>query len=368
MGDLTGITVSGIEVIGPAGKRKNRAMIWQCRCHCGNIFETAGYNFGKSHIKSCGCLSANVVEAYKRILSGSLQRFPKSTWIPMAEGLSNAKKVTRFLFDEYLKWPKEDITTLADGEIFRKYKLDGMITYIFGKSVVDAIENAYPGIFDSKKTKNIKHEKRDPELGAERLKEILKGRSHNEVLDMYSDDGFIEKHGFRLVFSKSGLSKFDFLDLAFPNEYSRHELMNWRNFWEIKKNRADTLYWLMDKTGKMCITMFDVRLHIESENLIRHYGFPQMQNALKEVLNVPMTSSFVKFLVQIQQKLGLSDAEISERIGVHEDSYSIWRCNCGIRPDFLTIVKICDSLEINLRKTACSSFEDAVRRTFSIEF
>jgi len=48
------------------------------------------------------------VEVYKRVLSSELKTFPPGFWSE-ADGKENAKEVTRYLFEEILKWTGEDI-------------------------------------------------------------------------------------------------------------------------------------------------------------------------------------------------------------------------------------------------------------------
>ena len=103
--DLTSMTVNGVTALRLTEKRMpSGPLIWECRCHCGNIFETAYYNITRGTIKSCGCLDADVVAVYKKILNGDLKNFPDYTWSPIDEGLVNAQKVTKYLIDEYLEW------------------------------------------------------------------------------------------------------------------------------------------------------------------------------------------------------------------------------------------------------------------------
>ena len=41
----------------PTEKRKNGAVVWMCRCDCGNIVEVARNSLISGHIKSCGCIA-----------------------------------------------------------------------------------------------------------------------------------------------------------------------------------------------------------------------------------------------------------------------------------------------------------------------
>lgn len=57
MRDISGTLESGIVVIEPAGRNKHHAIIWKCKCHCGEIFTAPNDHLTRKKypIKSCGC-------------------------------------------------------------------------------------------------------------------------------------------------------------------------------------------------------------------------------------------------------------------------------------------------------------------------
>ena len=359
--DLTGRIVNGVTVLRPTKKRMPYIFIWECRCHCGNIFETAGSNIRRGVIKSCGCLNADVVAIYKKILNGDLQEFPPRTWRPKEKGLVNAQKVTKYLFDEHLGWTKEDIAHFANSGTFKDFKLRGMISYLFGNCPVDAIENAYPGIFHDIYIANGMRNRRQKyyplDFEVERVRAMLKGCSRDEVLTIFRDANFVSKHALQGVLKN--ISRFELLDLVFPNEYKSWELRTASTFWNTKENRVVAMFWMMDRLGKMCITSTDFE-NFRLRSLIRHYKPPRVENALKEALHVPTSSSFMKFVLMYQSKLGLSNDELADKIGISKNTYLGWKAGY-IKPSFSTIIKMCDRLNINLRKSAYDSFEAAIK-------
>ena len=54
--NLTGKRFGKLVVIKTAGKTKNGAYLWQCKCDCGNEIIANVGNLKNGHTKSCGCL------------------------------------------------------------------------------------------------------------------------------------------------------------------------------------------------------------------------------------------------------------------------------------------------------------------------
>ena len=55
--DLTGQRFNKLTVIEKTDKRKNRQVVWKCKCDCGNITYVVGQALRTGHTKSCGCLN-----------------------------------------------------------------------------------------------------------------------------------------------------------------------------------------------------------------------------------------------------------------------------------------------------------------------
>lgn len=53
--DLTGKRFGRLTVLGPSGKKRQRAMLWRCRCDCGNLCEKPTSELKSGFAKSCGC-------------------------------------------------------------------------------------------------------------------------------------------------------------------------------------------------------------------------------------------------------------------------------------------------------------------------
>ena len=55
--DLTGQKFNKLTVIEKTNERRNRQVVWKCKCDCGNISYVVGQALRTGHTKSCGCLN-----------------------------------------------------------------------------------------------------------------------------------------------------------------------------------------------------------------------------------------------------------------------------------------------------------------------
>ena len=55
--DLTGQRFNKLTVIEKTDERKNRQVVWKCKCDCGNITYVVGQALRTGPTKSCGCLN-----------------------------------------------------------------------------------------------------------------------------------------------------------------------------------------------------------------------------------------------------------------------------------------------------------------------
>lgn len=56
--DLTGQKFGRLIVIKDSGQRKNRQVVWECKCDCGKTTYVVGQALRNGHTQSCGCLQA----------------------------------------------------------------------------------------------------------------------------------------------------------------------------------------------------------------------------------------------------------------------------------------------------------------------
>jgi len=95
--DLTGHRFGRLTVIEPTKERKNGAVVWKCKCSCGNICFVSRANLEQGYVRSCGCLKSEQVAERSRArqtkdLTG--QKFGRLTAVRPTEKRNN----------EYIVW------------------------------------------------------------------------------------------------------------------------------------------------------------------------------------------------------------------------------------------------------------------------
>lgn len=89
--DLSGMRFGRLTVIGPTEERKNRFVVWECRCDCGNSTRVVGSYLTNGRTKSCGCLRKETHTAQQVDLSG--KRFGRLVAIRPTEHRKNSSVV-----------------------------------------------------------------------------------------------------------------------------------------------------------------------------------------------------------------------------------------------------------------------------------
>lgn len=53
--DITGQRFGKLTALSPTEKRKDKSVVWKCRCDCGNLYYQSGRNLVRGYSKHCGC-------------------------------------------------------------------------------------------------------------------------------------------------------------------------------------------------------------------------------------------------------------------------------------------------------------------------
>lgn len=87
-----------------------------------------------------------VISIYEDVLSGKLKKFPKDFWT-CEFSKYYSKVVMSYLFFKKLNWSIQDIKDNVVFNLFKEYKLAGMIRILYGNSVYEAISELCPNDF-----------------------------------------------------------------------------------------------------------------------------------------------------------------------------------------------------------------------------
>lgn len=59
--ELTNMRVGRLTAVRKIGRTKDRHIIWECRCDCGNIVNVSSHDLKSKHIQSCGCMRMDAI-------------------------------------------------------------------------------------------------------------------------------------------------------------------------------------------------------------------------------------------------------------------------------------------------------------------
>jgi hypothetical protein len=194
------------------------------------------------------------IELYNNILSGKIKRFPSNHWQEI-NGLHNASKLSRYMFEKILQWNFQDIKENLNKYTFSQYKLAGMLTKLFNNSTYDALNNTYPNKFTVWELKQIRVSRSywnndDNILYALKwlFEEKLKW-TNKEFKDLYGFKTF-DENGLGGLLFKFNDSPFQALNFLYPNRFKPWELKNVPiNYWN-KQTITEACIWLFEEKLK----------------------------------------------------------------------------------------------------------------------
>lgn len=108
-------------------------------------FEYTGY----ARNKELKLVKNEPVDLYKKVLSGEIKSFPYNFFKRKGKvNEKNCSEVTRYMIEEVLKMPLDQIPKKLKVEDFGRCKLKSMIMNCFGSNMYYTIDTAYPGMFE----------------------------------------------------------------------------------------------------------------------------------------------------------------------------------------------------------------------------
>ena len=161
-----------------------------------------------------------------------------------------AKEATRWLIQEKLNWSFEDVCKNLTADIFKKYRLNGMLTKIFDGSPYKALEVTYPGLFKPWMLSMVPHSYWNNDTAKEAtiwlIEEKLKWLDE-DVYENISKKVFFENGLGGMLQRKFYTSPYLALENAYPGRFKAWRL-NYTpvNYWNKDTAREATL-WLIEK-------------------------------------------------------------------------------------------------------------------------
>lgn len=126
------------------------------------------------------------VEVYNMVLRGdAVKRVPQGFW-QGKEGLENAKKLIKYLFEERLEWNDEQVLKNLSAKVFYDNRLGGMLQILFDSHPIEAYNFAYPGKFKPWEFRQVPANFWSRETGIAATKWLIEEKlkwSDNEVIE-----------------------------------------------------------------------------------------------------------------------------------------------------------------------------------------
>lgn len=116
--DLTGQKFGKLTVLGISGRNKYNALIWMCKCDCGNYADVLSRSLITGHTKSCGC-----IKGYKQVKHNTEIKYHGGSnirlyhvWVDMKQRCINPNK------SNYVWYGAKGISVCDEWKDFEKFK------------------------------------------------------------------------------------------------------------------------------------------------------------------------------------------------------------------------------------------------------
>ena len=87
--DLTGKKYNHLTVVKQNGRTKDRHILWECVCDCGNTVYVSSRDLITGHTKSCGCIQKDAVKK-SRLVHGDRDARLYRVWKSMKKRCENS--------------------------------------------------------------------------------------------------------------------------------------------------------------------------------------------------------------------------------------------------------------------------------------
>ncbi|WP_304430930.1 hypothetical protein [Romboutsia ilealis] len=212
------------------------------------------------------------IEIFHMVLSGELKRYPNGFWVPPF-GITYAVNILKYVIEDILKWNDNDIIEKYDINLFKKYKLCGLLANIFNNSPFEALNAVYPNRFhawqlNKKPLRYWKDEKNVIEVVKHVYEDELGVVNTEEIYDIRDHKGIFDKYGIRAIPRIQNKSIHEIIIMAYPElcESGFHKRSNSfytvENQLEVLKSWIETNNYKHDDIVKMTEeSLKDIKLY-----------------------------------------------------------------------------------------------------------
>lgn len=205
--------------------------------------------YGMLQVVFNGSVNNIIQELYpNKIHSWEYEKISVGYW-SMEEGI----KATKWLIEEKLKYSDDDIRDKLSIEDFRKYKLSGMIEYMFNNSLYEAINTTYPNKFNPWEINKTPRNYWNRETGIIATKWLVEEKmklSHDEVVKLVTIKTFKNSKLGGMLSIIYNNSVYSAINDAYPGEYKPWEFSKTpKGYWNLSTAKSSTR-WLVEEKLK----------------------------------------------------------------------------------------------------------------------
>ncbi|MEB9681939.1 hypothetical protein BK742_24080 [Bacillus thuringiensis serovar pingluonsis] len=194
-----------------------------------------------------------IEEIYQEILDGKRNRFPRNTW-NSDENNDMAKRVTRYLVTNILKWNEGEIKLHWGNALIVKYRLHGLLKLKYENSPYAMINDVYPNRFKEWEFKMTPLNFWTKEKALQVLRWIIeeKEKLNQEQLKNIYEKKWLTQLGLRgAVQLYWNDSPYAMINDLYPNQFKEWEFTKTpNNFW-TKEKALDALRWTIEEKEKL---------------------------------------------------------------------------------------------------------------------
>ncbi|PGH79713.1 hypothetical protein CN899_25390 [Bacillus thuringiensis] len=196
-----------------------------------------------------------IEEIYQEILDEKRATFPRHTWSQDSNS-ELAKRVTKYLIENVLKWKAEEIKKQWCKKLIKKYKLGGVLGIVYQSSPYTMLNDLYPGRFkewefqQSSVPTNFWTKKQGLEVLRWTIEEKEK-LTTEQLLQIYSKKWLHKNKLERPSRVHWGSSPYAMLNDLYPGRFKEWELQEVPlNFW-TREQGLEALRWTIEEKEKL---------------------------------------------------------------------------------------------------------------------
>ncbi|PGZ57889.1 hypothetical protein COE58_24440 [Bacillus cereus] len=199
--------------------------------------------------------SITIENVYQEILDGKRRRFPNNTWCE-DYNRESAKRVTKYLVENVLKWDAEKLKKYWSQKLIIKFRLLGLLSIIYNGSPYAMLDDSYPNRFKEWEFNAVPKNFWTKERGLEALKWTIEEKekmTDREILEAYNYEWVIEQklaHPCQIFFNSS---PYKMINELYPDRFKEWEFNAVpKNFW-TKERGLEALKWTVEEKEKLAI-------------------------------------------------------------------------------------------------------------------